>query len=138
MLFQYEEENVVKIKKDVELEFVLAYLERMNPKTRSFCTLSNQDESYVQCAGSKLRMIVEHRGYQGSGFTHYVLGKNTNDLREHSINYSGGIIRLKRNEILSVNDAKIVFQSFYLTQKMPEGYCLRDNTQMFVKSEKDR
>ena len=46
----------------------------MNGETDSFCILSDETLSYVQCAGSADRWTVEYRKYNDMKFNHYVIG----------------------------------------------------------------
>jgi hypothetical protein len=103
-------------------------LSKINPRNRSFFTLSHRDGSYVQTAGASLRLIVEYRRVTSEAFTHVVLGRRAGDNGEISVNYSGGAIALLRKEILSIDEAIIVFKHFLETKSVPPEYHQRDVT----------
>lgn len=134
MIFQYEADKSIKFMPNVELDFIFSYLESMDPKDRSFCMLASNDRSYVQCSGSKIRLIIECRKYNQTGFNHFILGKSQEEPKNSSINYSGGIIRLQCNEVLSADDAKAVFLAFYETNEILPGYHLRNITKTFFRN----
>jgi len=103
-------------------------LRAINPKGRSFFILSDARGSYVQAAGARLRLIVEHRQTSFWRFRHYVLGRAPERAGRISVNYSGGAIALHRNEVLTIEDAIAIFRCFYETDEVPEAYVKRDVT----------
>lgn len=109
-------------------EDVESALLSIHPKENSYFTLTNKKGSYVQTAGARLRLILEHRQKSLFGFKHVVLGKPPINEEKISINYSGGAITLNRNEILTVDDAISVFKAFYNAENIPESYLTRDVT----------
>jgi hypothetical protein len=110
------------------VETVHEWLGRIHPRDPSFFILSRSDGGYVQCAGARLRLIVEFRRISGSSFQHFVLGRSPalNDVT--SINYSGGAITVHRNEILTASDATYIFAEFYRTGDVPSAFLRRDTT----------
>jgi hypothetical protein len=92
----------------------------------------NENGDYVQTAGARLRLIVEYRRVCGNLFQHFVIGWNSQDQRERSINYSGGAIRLQTNEILNISKAKEIFEHFYSFGTIPDGFLLRNVTKSFL------
>lgn len=131
MEFQFEIENYTETETNPDLEFVIDYLKQMNRTFNSFCTLSFDNGSFVQCAGDKNKMIIELRKYNKSQFKHYVLGKTNQKTSDESVEYSGGMIELKSNEVLNENDALSIFKSFVDSMEIPKEYVLRDITNMF-------
>ena len=104
-------------------------LVEINPQKSSFVILSRTRSSYVQAAGARLRLIIEMRRKKLLGFAHYVLGAGHNCTEQlTSINYSGGAIALFPSEILTVDDAKEAFRSFFDSGEIPARFCLRDVT----------
>jgi len=111
---------------------VVHALETIDPRRSGFVILSRPDGSYVQCAGARLRLIIEWRKtITGSEFKHFVIGKTSDKHKATSINTSVGIIQLQQNEILSIKNAAEVFQRFYDSGTIPESYVVRDVTDKF-------
>ena len=110
-------------------ETVESALNSINPKENSFFVLSNKKGSYVQVAGARLRVIIEYRKKSFFSFSHFVFGKPSDKTDDTSINYSGGIIQLKQNEVLTIKDAINIFKSFYHSSEFPENYVKRDITE---------
>jgi hypothetical protein len=100
----------------------------IHPKNHSFIILSNKKGSYVQTAGARLRLIIEHRQKSIFGFKHIVFGNPPENSERISINYSGGAISLNRSEILTVDDAISIFRAFFEGKEVPEKYLTRDVT----------
>ncbi|HEX9997852.1 MAG TPA: hypothetical protein VGB45_11955 [Abditibacterium sp.] len=116
---------------DVSQSDVEAALLQIHPLNRSFFILSRDDESYVQVAGAKLRLIVEFRHVANNSFRHFVLGRHPSETKMVSINYSGGIIQLQKNEILQIENAIEVMFSFMQSGVIPPEYHLREITDDF-------
>ncbi|MEO8379147.1 MAG: hypothetical protein ABI779_05745 [Acidobacteriota bacterium] len=112
-------------------ELVRQLLSSINPKGPSYFVLSDETGSYLQAAGARLRMTVEHRRVTPFGLQHFVLGTDTADETEISINYSGGAIRLRRSEVLSLSRAIEIFRNFYETGNRPEDLARRETTVAF-------
>lgn len=104
-------------------------LRRISPRGPGFFSLTRDDGSYVQVAGATLRLTVEYREVRGGSFRHFVLGAEANaDRTAKQINSRSGQINLLANEVLTVNDAVVVFRCFYETGRIPDSYTLRDRT----------
>jgi len=128
---QLQREHKTDIDAPAWQEVVYA-LETIDPRQSGFVILSRPDGSYVQCAGARLRLIIEWRKtITESEFKHVVIGKASDDHKATSINTSAGIIQLQRNEVLSVKNAAEVFQRFFDSGAIPESYVLRDVTDRF-------
>jgi len=111
---------------------VRAALESIHSRTRSFLILERSDGSYVQTAGARLRLMVEHRRVLPDGsFRHYVLGVPGGEQREVSINYSGGALTLRKGQVLTIKDALAVFLAFLHDGTVPNDYKLEDVTARF-------
>ena len=108
-------------------------LRRISPRGPGFFSLTHDDGSFMQVAGATLRLTVEYREVRGASFRHFVLGAEANaDRTMKQINSRSGQINLLANEVLTVDDAVIVFRRFYETGKVPDGYTLRDDTARFA------
>lgn len=105
-------------------------LKAIHPKDRSFFILSRGSD-YVQTAGARLRLTIEHRVTRFFGFSHFRLGREPISDEEISLNYSGGPIAVRRTEILSLDDCLVAFRCFFETGSMPDGYARRDITADF-------
>ena len=110
------------------IEVVHELLGRIHPRGPSFFVLTRSDGSYLQCAGARLRLIVELRRITGSSFEHFVLGRSPASTEVTSINYSGGAIALRRHEILALSEATDIFAEFYRTGDAPSAFLRRDTT----------
>ncbi|AIQ37630.1 hypothetical protein R50345_25175 [Paenibacillus sp. FSL R5-0345] len=131
MQFYFEEDNNQIEIKNPQFENVKSYLGEMDGKTASYCTYELNDIHYVQCAGSKNGMTIEFRKQTDNGFRHFVLGYKSLIKTKIELPYSGGKIQVRSNEVISVADAKEVFFTFHSDQKVPEGFVLRETTEMF-------
>jgi hypothetical protein len=133
LLLEYEFGRQTAKTEQPTLEQVLSRLRQMHiGMRRSFCILSDDTGSYVQCAGTPRRLIIEHRHVEGERFGHVVLGLNPEDRRDAYVRYSGGLIRLKQNEVLTVEHAAEVFSSFFHKGTIPKRYVLRYITEEFL------
>ena len=103
---------------------VLSALMAIDVGTRSFSILSGPN-GYVQTAGSAAQLTVEYRMIGPDSFSHYRLGREPLTQRLASVSYSGGEIRVRESEILTLEDCILVFRSFFEQGKMPDGYHLR-------------
>lgn len=120
-----------EISLDVNQSDVEAALLQIHPRHRSFYILSRDDESYIQVAGAKLRLIIEFRQVENDSFRHFVLGRHSGETKMVSINYSGGIIQLQKNEILQIEDAIKIMSSFMKSGIIPPEYHPREITDDF-------
>ena len=107
-------------------------IEDLDPRANSFFVLDRSDGSYIQIAGSRLRLTVEWRDQGSNRFVHSVLGKGAVVEDEVSIDCAVGPIRVKRHEVLTLEDAKVVFRRMLLSGAVSSGYTTRDVTQMFL------
>jgi hypothetical protein len=131
MIFEFEVDGTVIREENVEKETIVNFINQMKPDGNSFCILTASNESYVQCAGAKSKLTIEYRRYEGSSFGHFVLGSQKDMGKNVSVRYSGGYISVMQNEALTSKDAINVFETFFNTQCIAEGYRLRETTAMF-------
>jgi hypothetical protein len=114
-------------------EAIADSLRRISPRGPGVFSLTRDDGSYVQVAGATFRLTVEYRQERNGSFRHFVLGTEANaDRTRKQINSRSGQINLLANEVLTVDDAIVVFRCFYEMGNMPDGYSLRDDTARFV------
>jgi hypothetical protein len=132
MIFEYEVDGKVIREENPERDAIIAFINQMSSVGNSFCILTANDESYVQCAGAKSKLTIEYRKYIGRKFNHYVLGMLKEAVKEVSIRYSGGYIKVNQNEVLTDKDAIAVFEAFLNIECLPENYELRETTPMFI------
>ncbi|MFC4322025.1 hypothetical protein [Litchfieldia salsa] len=121
MIFEYESGNGTRKIESSTLKTIFQHLNEINPRLKSYFILTKENGDYLQCAGSKLRLTIEYKQSE----THSVLGIEKENKEPISINYSGGAISLKRNEILSISDALKTFETFFNTGNVPNEYILR-------------
>jgi hypothetical protein len=111
---------------------VEAALRSVHPRDRGYFTLSGDATGYVQAAGARLRMICEWRRLAVDGsFRHVVLGHPVPPDKLTSITTAAGVIQLRANEVLTLDDVLNVFKRFYERGEVPEGFALRDVTATF-------
>lgn len=109
---------------------LLSYLE---PERRPFAIFTLPDNSYVQCLGSKRRLIVEAREYHSNGsFTHWVFGRGT-PLREPVVvAVSTGTVTVDISQVLAMRDARQIMRQFLETRTFPPAYHRQDVTTRFT------
>ncbi|MHC0039552.1 hypothetical protein [Pseudoneobacillus sp. C159] len=121
MIFEYQSRSNNKMIENPTLETILKNLYEINSRTKSFFTLSNDSGDFVQCAGEKLRLTIEYKHNKNLG----TLGLEEENKEPTSINCSVGPITVQKNEVLTINDAINVFETFYKTGEIPTKYELR-------------
>lgn len=126
ILMQYEKDNIVQEEREPSIDFVVDCLKNMNGETNSFCILSDNTLSYIQCAGSTGRLAIEYRKYEGIEFKHYVAGYRKLLKSETTVYFSGRDLPVKTNEVFNLVDAIEIFKSFYSKKGIPKGYVLRN------------
>jgi hypothetical protein len=114
-----------------EIELALEWL---NPDGPSFFVLENTTEDYVQLLGAKDQLTVEFRHWTPDGFLHGVLGRGQGSTEEVRVPSTGGGVTVFADEALNLDDARRIFGHFYETGRIPDGYAVRDTTQMFLES----
>ncbi|HYE80813.1 MAG TPA: hypothetical protein VEG39_01465 [Clostridia bacterium] len=126
LLMQYEKDNIVQEEREPSIDFVIDCLKNMNGETNSFCILSDNTISYIQCAGSTDRLAIEYRKYEGIEFKHYIIGHKKLFKNETTVYFSGRNMPVKTNEIFNLVGAIEMFESFYNKKGIPKGYALRN------------
>ena len=138
-MFTFQQQNHPTIS-NVRLELVVESLAKIHHLHRSFFTLSReQDGSYVQCAGSKKRLTIEARTYSSKTvFTHIVFGRGETSKTKVLIACDCGPLSVFAHEVLTLEDAILVFTAFFQGQEFPSGYVQRDCTADFLKASTDK
>jgi hypothetical protein len=113
------------------LRSVLAALERLEPQRCTFVTLTLPGGDYVQTAGSRERLTVERRSYDGDSFRHVVFGLGPERPGEGElIDCAVGPIVVLAHEVLALSDAVAIFTAAYRGLPAPKRYTERDITAM--------
>jgi len=126
-------ENLPEIR-NPSLKDVERYLNRLN----SFCILDDAATGdYVQTAGTKFKLLIEYRKYSGDSFKHVVLRKaKAMDKAQVHVHCNSGPITVRKNEVMTFQEAVEVFGSFLKTKEIPSGYFGRDITKSFTNASK--
>jgi hypothetical protein len=113
-------------------EDIESALRSIHPKDRGYFILARPGEGYLQTAGARLRLICEWRTELGDQcFRHYVLGYAGRDERLTSINTCVGIIQLRANEIMALDDVVAIFRCNYDEGTVPQSLVRRDDKARF-------
>ena len=97
------------------------------------------DDSFIQCAGSWDRLTVEFRYGTGHEFRHFVVGRKLESMTRVNPNTRTflychiGPISVQENEVPDLEDAIVLFHSYFTGASTPEKYALRDDTSRFVR-----
>jgi hypothetical protein len=111
---------------------VEAALRGIDPLGPGYFVLSRAADGYLQVAGSKSRAICEWRQLEGTGrFRHGVLGRPGQADDPTSVDSAAGKIRLRANEVLTIEEVVAIFHRYYDTGEAPGLYTVRDVTAMF-------
>ena len=120
----FEQENAPPVKNPTWEDIESALL-GIHPKMRSFFVLSGR-KSYVQAAGAKLRLTIEYRAKKLFSHRHFRVGREPLSEEEVSLNYSGGAIRVRKSEVLTLEDCLSVFRAFFESGQVRGSYHLRE------------
>ena len=112
-------------------------LNKLNRQLNTFVILENSENSYVQCAGNSHRLTVEYREHSQSNFKHFVIGKgeNKSPLRTTWVILPTGVgsLQIHQEEILSMEEASLIFKAFLLKLPLPDGLKKRNVTKLHKK-----
>jgi hypothetical protein len=118
-------------------EYIKTCLHKIDPIHKSYFIMTDELSSYVQCAGDKTRLAIEYRKHTGETFKHYVVGnkkaKESLSISWARIDCKVGPIHIHANEVLTLDDAIIIFQAFYQKKDISLIYNLRNITRSFQK-----
>jgi len=106
----------------------------LDPTRRPFAIFSLPDESYIQCLGSKKRLLIEAREYRADGsFTHWIIGRGRPQREPVVIEVSTGTITVDVSQVLTMRHARVIIRQFLETRTFPSAYHLQDITGRFTK-----
>ena len=122
----FRSEAFAEIPLPPEVSFEQAFA-RLDPATNSFYLLELDQETYMQCGGSQSACAVEVRKADADGvYRSYVIGKEPSEKTPFQVKMSNGGVWVQRGEVLTVDDAALLFESFFAGQPLPLTYMLRD------------
>jgi hypothetical protein len=123
MTFEYQDLNSITksiIIENPTWETINLHLNEINMTQKSYFILS-QGDNYVQCAGAKAKLTVEYKSIK-----HYRFGLKVIDNNPASINFSYGIIQIKKSEQLRLIHALDIFETFFKTGLPSNVYLLNE------------
>ena len=122
----FRSEAFAEIPLPPEVSFEQAFA-RLDPGTNSFYLLELDQESYMQCGGSQSACALEVRKADADGvYRSYVIGRNPSESTPFQVKMSNGGVWVQRGEVLTVDDAALLFEGFFTGQPLPAKYTLRD------------
>ncbi len=112
MEWKFSSETKSEIPLPPEYTFPQAF-NYLNPEVNSFYVLENEN-GYIQCAGSKQQCTVEFREYKkGGAFKHFVFYEPTGSDENVFIEMSNGGVNRKSKHCFSFLKAAKLFKCFY-------------------------
>lgn len=135
MRLRFDQSNGEKILNLASASQIDDILKELNSTTNSYVILESEYD-YVQCAGNINSLTIEARIHkQDSSFKHYTLGNKDMSKIWHTIECKVGPIRVLAHENLDIEDAKIVFNYFYMNNKICPDYNKRNVTKYYLKND---
>jgi hypothetical protein len=107
---------------------LLGYLD---PVKRPAAIFTREDGSYIQCAGSKRRLVVEARVITSTGFSHFRFGRGSLSHSSAAIECSIGPITCDETQVLALRDARKIINSFLENGTLDNGYVATEVTAEF-------
>lgn len=112
-------------------------LDSLDDKNKGFVILTDDTDSYIQCAGGQNSLVIEYRKYDSNDFEHYVIGYGELKSPMKSVwtrlNCKVGPITVLKDEVLSIKEAKEVFRRFFEQKGIPEEFNKRNVTKLHKK-----
>jgi len=106
---------------------LLAYL---STDGMSFACFQKEDGSYVQCAGSKKRLTVEARVFDGDGsFRHLVFGKGELKKEEEKIETTDYHVLVDSSQVLQMRHARLIMKPWLEGGSFPSDFEVSDVTE---------
>ena len=103
----------------------------LNPEGNSFYILENQN-GYIQCAGSKQQCTIEFREYLSEGsFKHFVFYDPAGSDESVFIKMSAGGVNRKKKHCFGFLKASKLFECFYGGLPWPEDVKIEDISSQF-------
>jgi hypothetical protein len=110
-------------------------LQNIDGENCCFFILTADSGSYLQCAGGQRAVTLEFREIANGNFKHFILGKGQvkNALKTvwSIIDCRVGPIRVHKDEVLTLGDAKGAFTYFFQTSDIPPSFTRRNVTKHF-------
>lgn len=110
-------------------------LRSLNGTSKSFFILESESGDYIQCAGQPEKLALEYRIFDSGKFKHFVLAKrelkNSSQIIWTTIECKVGPIRIHENEVMNIEDAIMIFKSFYESFSVPTEITKRNVTKYF-------
>jgi hypothetical protein len=129
----FEKEDIIN-KKEINSSSNLGkFLSKIHPSKNPYFILNMENKNYIQCAGSKERLVVEIRlfsNHEKNKFKHFVIGKLPLGKTWHKIECKIGPIRVLENEVLKLEDATKLFMLFLKEEEFSKGYIKRNTTKL--------
>lgn len=135
MIFEQDEITATSGSVNPDWETIVLALQQIDPDKKAFFNLSRDPDNYIQCAGSEECLTVEWRTSENGIYKHFVFGKEKPDnmVVWTQINCRVGPIRIHTNEVLAIEDALCLFNSFYKNEAFPAMYVKRNVSKLFAK-----
>jgi hypothetical protein len=133
MKLKYENNNVIHSIDLVGKTDIEKVLNDLDPVIQPYVILEDENDDFIQCAGSKNNLVVEIRLHNGNSFKHYILGKKEENKVWHTINCKVGPIRVLGHEDLTLKHAIELFNNFYFLKDIIPTYNKRNITKQFNK-----
>lgn len=126
--FSCESKDVIPIPPEYTFPQAFNYL---NPEGNSFYILEN-DNGYIQCAGSKQECTVELRKKHDDGsFSHFVFYDSSGSDEEVEIKMTNGNITRKKKHCFNFLSASKLFKCYFEQSDWPNGIQLQDISGQF-------
>jgi len=99
----------------------------LDAEKNSYFILERNSKEYIQCGGSQKRCTIEIRT-PTKNHTHarFTIGYRAEDISETHIPMSNGVVCVHANEVLTIEDAIILFSAFFQSLPIPSEYILRE------------
>ncbi len=122
--FRSEAFSDIPLPPDVSFEEAFS---RLDPQTNSFYLLELDQQSYMQCGGSRSACAVEVRKADTDGtYRSYAIGRDLAAKAPVNVGMSSGGVWIQQGEVLTVEDAVLLFDCFFDGRPLPDTYTTRD------------
>lgn len=135
MIFTEDDSPTQKETLNPDWEAVRSSLLKIDPVNKAYFILENETKSYVQCTGSINELTIEFREVTDKSFQHFAIGKekkgSISNVNWAQVNSKVGPVNVHENEVLNIDDAVLIFKTFYSEGDIPKIYSRRDTTKAF-------
>jgi hypothetical protein len=102
-------------------------LKSLNSETGPGFLSVEDDNGFIQVAGSGSEFLVEWSEFYGPDTKLYAAGFNgSQDVADSEFRGSNGVIRIMSNERLTLADAEFLCSEFVNEHPRPDNYCWRE------------